>query len=76
MTPSAFLPVTSQNVEQVAYTCEGGRQNGRHPDSWNRKRDRRSLKDEPETVFFKMQKPTSDQKGLGKNYTSFNMFLV
>lgn len=32
--------------------------------------------DEPETVFFKMQKPTSDQESLGKNYTSFNMFLV
>lgn len=32
MPPRTPLPVTSQDVEQVAHTCEGGRQNGHHPD--------------------------------------------
>lgn len=30
--PLDVLSVTSQDVEQVAHTCEGGRQNGHHPD--------------------------------------------
>lgn len=43
MTPGVLLPVTGQNMEQIAHTRERGRQNSRHPDSWNVKSEMRGL---------------------------------